>query len=167
MSHALPLMRTFPSMNLHVQSTFSHQEIEEHRQFSAQVFRYHTEAMTRSIDAYIYEMEQIVAIHVQETSALLTMALEVNTSLQAIIAQQQIHYAQQQAEDAKKITQLEDQLAAEQMLSFRRYMSDNHNIPADTASLDLWDETDVSHTNTCSVQSIHDFVHLPMSDENF
>ena len=158
-------MRTFPPMHLHVPLSIAQQEIEAYKQYSNHVVCKYTEAMARSVDAYKYEMEHVVELHVQETSALLAMALEVNTNLQAIIAQQQKDNAHLQTENAKKITQLEDQLAAEQMHSFRRYMSDNHNNKAETATLDLWDENDASNANTCSLQSIYDFMHLTTFEE--
>jgi len=103
-------------------------------------------------------MEHLYALHTQEASALIAMALEVNANLQKIIAQQQ-------ADNAIKIVQLESQLEAEQMNAFRCYMSGSNKAAVASSSLNLWDEEYALHSNadanTCSAQSIHDFVNLP------
>lgn len=150
--------RTFPPMHLYVPLNNAQQEIEAHKQHTTQAFRNYTEAMAQSVNKYKYDMEHLLTLHIQETSALLTTALEVNASLQACITQQQAQHAQ-------KIAQLEAQIAVEEMNAFRRYMSSSHKSTADgadRANLDLWDET---HGGACSVQSINDFMQLPMFDE--
>jgi tripartite-type tricarboxylate transporter receptor subunit TctC len=154
-------------MHLHVPLSIAQQDIEAHKQYTdrltAEALRNYTEAMTQSVAKYKYDTEHMVALHVQETSALLAMALEINASLQTYIAQLQ-------AENAKQIAQLEAQIAADQMRYFRCYMTDGlktASIPAETAdaaTVDLWDETDTSHCNVCSAQSINEFMQLPVFD---
>lgn len=157
---ALPLapMRTFPPMHLYVPLSVAQQDIETYKQHTAQAFHNYTQAMAQSVNNYKYDMEHTVALHIQETSILLSLALDVNANLQTCITKLQ-------AEHAKKIAQLEAQIAVEEMNAFRRYMSSSCKTAADGAggtNLDVWDET---HGGACSVQSINDFMQLPMFDE--
>jgi len=163
MPHDLPLMRTFPPMHGHVPLSTARREIEAHKQHVDQALQQYNTDMQSSLDKYKRGMEHLFQLHVQEASALLDMAIEVNADLQRIIAQQQ-------ADNTKRIAQLEAQLEAEKMNAFRCYMSGSHKTAAETSSLDLWDEAEALHANAnanaCSAQSIHDFLHIPTFDQS-
>lgn len=151
-------------MHMQVPLSIAQQEIEDHKQqtirLTTQAFSKYTEAMAESVVKYKDETEHMVSLHVQETSTLLAIALETN-------ARQHKYIAQQHTENAKKIAQLEAQLASERMNSSRCYMTDSQKTTGNTtdpANLDLWQEKDDPHDIAWSVEEIHDFMQLPMFD---
>ena len=158
------MSRTFPPMHMYVPLSIAQQDIEDHKKhnlrLTADAIDKYTEDMSQSVAKYKYETDTMVQLHFKETSTLLSIALDINAS-------QQKYIAQQHADNAKKIAELEAQLASEQMNSCRCYMKDNHKTATntvDTSDIDIWEETDGTHANACSVENIHAFMQLPVFD---
>ena len=154
------MQRTFPPMHMYLPLSIARQDIELHKQNTNDAIRNYTEAMTQSVATYKFETEQIVALHVQETSALVAMTLDINVNLKKII--DQLH--RENEENLKKIAQLETELAHEQMRGFRSYMTQGQKNTFNEDNLDIWNEETSPQANTLSLESINDFMQFSMFD---
>jgi hypothetical protein len=171
-------IRTFPPMHQRAPLSIAQQDIEALKQHYMQAVLNHTEATTHSFQMYKHKMDDIIALHDNETRTLLAKALEININLQNSIAELKEQntnnankIAQLEAElatvqnNTNKIAQLEAELATEQMANFRRYMADIQKTTIETSNLSLWDEVDAQQNNALSAESINAFMQLPMFDE--
>ncbi len=154
-------IRTFPPMHQRAPLSIAQQDIEALKQHYMQAVLNHTEATTHSFQMYKHKMDDIIALHDNETRTLLAKALEININLQNSIAE----LKEQNTNNANKIAQLEAELATEQMANFRRYMEDIQKTTIETSNLSLWDEVDAQGNNALSAESINAFMQLPMFDE--